>query len=85
MELLRTTVRMLMLFACFFPAAAASDFCCQLKLGFEVCERKEMYLFFFTGLRKTLLDECVLFGERERERERERVCVCVCVCVGQVF
>ncbi len=56
----------------FFPAAAASDFCCQLKLGFEVCERKEMYLFFFTGLRKTLLDECVLFGERERES----VCVC---------
>ncbi len=36
-----------------------------------------MYLFFFTGLRKTLLDECVLFGEREREREF--VCVCVCV------
>ncbi len=66
----------------FFPAAAASDFCCKLKLGFEVCERKEMYLFFFTGLRKTLLDECVLFGGRHREieieRERESVCVCVC-------
>jgi hypothetical protein len=40
-----------------------------------------MYLFFFTGLRKTLLDECVLFGEGEREREREKKCVCVCVCV----
>jgi hypothetical protein len=39
-----------------------------------------MYLFFFTGLRKTLLDECVLFGERERERERESLFVCVCVC-----
>jgi hypothetical protein len=41
-----------------------------------------MYLFFFTGLRKSLLDDCVLFVERarERERERERVCVCVCEC-----
>ncbi len=64
----------------FCPAAAASDFCCKLKLGFEVCERKEMYLFFFTGLRKTLLDECVLFGERERYRERERDRESVCVC-----
>jgi hypothetical protein len=40
-----------------------------------------MYLLFFTGLRKTLLDECVLFGGRERES----LFVCVCVCVGQVF
>lgn len=37
-----------------------------------------MYLLFFTGLRKTLLDECVLFGGGERERESLFVCVCVC-------